>query len=231
MRALRPSTLFFSMVLAPLVAFGHDLWIEPEGDALVLRYGHRGGALLAIDRAKLKWLRCADGKGSVKDVLAQAAFAPKEVRVTASCTALSGYYHGGFYSLTPDGEKNVPKNEVPDVVKAWESREYAKWVDAKRAATLVQGDALELLPASDLSLARAGDKLTWRVLFEGKPIAGAIVSIGHKPIGETDSAGEVRVKLRGAGLQVLDASYRRKVQTTQADEEVFQASLAFPVAP
>jgi uncharacterized GH25 family protein len=217
-------------LLEPALATAHDFWLEREGESLVLRYGHRGGDLLAIDQAKLKSARCLD-KGATRDLLGGAAFAPKEVRLPGHCGAASASFDGGYYSLTPDGEVNLPKNQVPSAVKAWASRQFAKWVEARSpSAGAVIGDELEIVAVSDLSKAHEGDKITLRVLHQGKPAPNAIVAIDHKPLGETDSAGETRVKLRTSAVETIGATLRRKVATPEADVEVLEASLSFEVA-
>jgi uncharacterized GH25 family protein len=165
------------------------------------------------------------------DVLGAAVFSPAQVKVSARCDAISAFFHGGFISLTPDGEKNLPKSQVPDAIKAWESRQFAKWVDARSpAASAVIGDELEIVPVTDLSHVRRGDKATYRVLLAGKPVAGVIAAIDHKPLGETDSAGEVRLQVRSAAIMVVSATLRRKVSSPDADSLVLEASLASEVA-
>jgi hypothetical protein len=93
----------------------------------------------------------------------------------------------------------------------------------------VLGDELELV-AGDLSRAREGDKITVRVLSRGEPVRDAVVSVDHKPLGESDSRGEVRIRLRSPPLAVISATLRRKAATPEADEVVLEASLAFEVA-
>ncbi len=217
-------------LVAPSLATAHDFWLEPAGNGFLLRYGHRGGELLAIEAARVKTLRCVE-KGAARDVMASATFAPREVTVQARCDAISAFHYGGFYSLTPDGEVNLPRTKVQSVVKAWESKQFAKWVDARSpAAGTPLGDELEIVPASDLARARNGDKIGVRVLYQGKPVSGAIVAIDHRPIGETDSHGETRLRLRTAGVESLTASLRRPVSTPEADAIVLEASLTFAVA-
>lgn len=223
-----------ALALAALVslaapAHAHDLWIERAGDAFLVRRGHRGGELLPLDRSKLAALRCADGRGGQVDLLGRATFTATEVRVPGACAALSATYRGGFYSLTPDGERNLPKDQVPDAVKAWASREYAKWVEPGLAREVLIGDELELAPDGDLGAVQPGDKIAWRVLLAGAPVAGAVVSLDHRAIGVSDTAGVVRVRVREVGLQVVDATLRRKVATPQADELVLSASIAVEV--
>lgn len=118
----------------------------------MLRYGDRGGAALAVDRTKVKSIRCLRPGMQAADVMSSAAFAPTEVTVSCSCAVISSFHDGGYWSLTPDGEKNLPKDKVPDAVKPWESRQHAKRVDLRSpAAASALGDALEIVSVSDLS--------------------------------------------------------------------------------
>jgi len=217
-------------LLVPSAALAHDFWVERAGEGFAARYGHHGGEVLPIDGGKVKAIRCADKSGAAKDVLAAASFAPREAKVAARCDALSVFYHGGFYSLTPDGEVNLPRNKVENAVKSWESRQFAKWVDARSpAAAAPLGDELEIVPVTDLSTRRQGDKVTLKVLSRGKPVAGALIAIDHKPLGETDSSGEARIRLRAAGVESVSASVRRAEKTPEADAIVLEASLTFEV--
>ncbi len=231
MRPCPPTLIALALAAAPSLATAHDLWLEREGAGFTLRYGHRGGELLPIEQPKVKAVRCLEG-AAARDLLPGATFSAKEARFTGRCDAASAWFDGGFWSLTPDGEVNRPKNQVAQAVKAWASRQFAKWVDARStaAASAVLGDELELVAMSDLSRAREGTKVTLRVLSGGKPVAGAVVAIDHKPLGETDSAGEVRVKLRTSAVETISATLRRKVATPEADAVVLEASLTFEVA-
>jgi hypothetical protein len=228
---MRSLVIAVAASMAPALASAHDFWVERDADAFVVRYGHRGGEARAIDAAKVKAIRCLDRSGEVKDVLPSARPGAKEVRIPARCDALSAFHHGGFYSLTPDGEVNLPRNQAENAVKAWESRQFAKWIDVgSRAAAKPLGEDLEIVPASDFSGRKVGDKVTLKVLSQGKPVAGAVVAIDHKPLGETDSAGEARIRLRSAGVESVSASIRRPVKTAEADDLVLEASLTFEVA-
>lgn len=218
------------LLCAPGPAAAHDLWLERAGERLVLRYGHRGGELLDLGRARVKSLRCLD-RGVSRDLLPAAVFAPKEVAVAGRCEVATASFDGGIYSLTPDGEVNRPKNQVADAVKAWASRQFAKWVETgAKGAGAILGDELELVPVSNLAKAHEGDKVTVRLLYLGKPAPDAVVAIDHKPLGETDSAGEARIKLRTSGVETISATLRRKLATPEADAEVLEASLSFEVA-
>ncbi len=106
-------------LMVPAIARGHDFWAERTADGFTVRYGHRGGETLPIVAAKIKTIQCLDEAGALDDVLRSAYFAPQEVTVAARCDALAVFHDGGFYSLTPDGEVNLPKDKAENAVKSW----------------------------------------------------------------------------------------------------------------
>ena len=227
---MRIRLLALALALAPRIAEAHDLWLEPAGDGYVLRHGHRGGELLPIDPAGLKAIRCVEAGGAARDLRGAATFAPTEARVAGRCAAISAFSDGGFWSLTPDGEKNLPRTRVPDAVRSWASRQYAKWVDARApVAATPLGDELEIVPPPELVRARVGDKLALRVLHEGKPVKGAVLAVDHRPLGESDSAGVVRIRIKRGGVQSLATSLRRPLAAPEAESVVLEASLTFEV--
>ena len=212
-------------------ALAHDFWLERQTGTFLLRYGHHGGETLPLDAGKMRSLTCRKDKGASENLLPAAVISPRQLSLAASCVVLTAFLDGGFYSLTPDGEKNLPKNKVPDAVKAWRSKQFAKWIDIRSPlANQPQGDEFEIVPVSDLSRVKTGDKATFRVLLGGKPVSGAVLAVGHKPLGETDDQGDVRVKVRASDVESVAASYRRPVKSPEADSEVFEASLTFEVA-
>jgi hypothetical protein len=216
------------LLAAPAATRAHDLWIEPGPDVFVLRHGHRGGELLAIDAAKVKAIRCV-AVGAPRGT-PLTAFAGRGMTIRGRCAAVSAFLDAGYFSLTPDGEVNLPKDRARDTVKSWRSRQFAKLVDARApGAAAPLGDTLEIVAAGDLSRARRGEKATFRVLLEGKPVAGAVVAIDHRPLGETDHAGEIRVKVRASDVECVSATLRRPLRSAQADADVLEASLAFEV--
>lgn len=216
-------------LVAPRAACAHDLWVERAGDGFVLRYGHRGEDL-PIDAAKVRTILCWDGARPAKDVRSTARFSIEAVRFPGPCAAVSVLHDGGVWSLTPDGEVNLPRSEVANAVRSWTSRQYAKWVDARSAAArAVLADELEIVPVTDLARAREGDKVTLRVLAAGEPVQDAVVAVAHRAVGETDSKGEIRLRLR-PGVASVSTSIRRPAATPAADTEVLEASLTFEVA-
>ena len=226
------SFLLLALCLAPAAGFAHDLWLERTPAGLALRYGHRGGAALALDAGKVKTLRCLPPEGGAPvDLRGGATIAPTELAAVATCAVAAAFLDGGTWSLTPDGEKNLPRSQVPDAVKAWQSRQFAKWLDVRSPlARAPLGERFEIVPVTDLATARTGNRATFRVLLDGQPVNGATVAIAHKPLGETDSAGEARVTIRATDVESVSASFRRPLRSPDADTEVWEASLTFEVA-
>jgi nickel transport protein len=210
-------------------AAAHDTWIERDAEGLVLRSGHRGAEVVPVELAHLKGLRCVSG-GATRDVSQGATPSGGAVRVAARCDVLVGALDHGYYVLTPDGERNVPRTQAPDAVKAWRARQWAKWVDARSpAASVPLGDGLELVPVTDLARAHTGEKVTVRVLLDGKPVAGVVVAIGHAALAETGASGEARVKVRH-DVESISATLRRPLHGPEAESDVLEASLTFEVA-
>jgi nickel transport protein len=220
-----------SLLALPVGALAHDLWLEPRGEVLVLRYGHRGGEPLDLDAAKVKAISCRNGRAAATDVRAASKASPKELHTPSLCDVASALLDGGFWSLTPDGERNLPRNQVPDAVRSWRSKQWAKWIDVRSpSAGEPLGDELEILPVGDLSRVRQGDKATFRVLWQGKPVAGAVLAIDHRPLGETDAEGACRVKVRASDVESVSATLKRPLGTPEADTLTAEASLTFEVA-
>jgi nickel transport protein len=216
-------------VLGAPPARAHELWLERSGGGFALRAGHLGGETEAVDPATVRAVRCVRAGAPVRELAPRAAEGGT-VRVEGRCDAASAFVDHGFFVVTPDGEKHLRKREAPDAVRSWRSRQFAKWVDARApAAPPPLGDALEILPVTELARARVGDKVTLRVLLEGRPAPGAIVSVGHERLAETSSAGEARIRVRHAGLESVSATLRRPLGTPDADTEVLEASLSFEV--
>jgi uncharacterized GH25 family protein len=100
----------------------------------------------------------------------------------------------------------------------------------------VLGQRLELVPeANPYAFARGGE-LPVRLLYEGKPLAGALVVAmqkerpAAKASARSDAQGRVRLKLDGPGFWLVKAVHMIAApQDSGADWESFWASLTFEV--
>ena len=97
------------------------------------------------------------------------------------------------------------------------------------------GQKLEIVSLADPTALRAGDTLRVRLLFQGKPLAGAVVSAFRRDAGKlvrhrgvTGDKGEVTFRLDKAGTWLIRTVHmRRAVDDKAADWESFWSALTF----
>ncbi|TFV86894.1 DUF4198 domain-containing protein [Oxalobacteraceae bacterium OM1] len=97
------------------------------------------------------------------------------------------------------------------------------------------GQRLEIVPLSDPYAKRPGDTLAFQLLFDGRPLAGALVKAWHKRSGQTtlarvrtDQGGKAAVNLPYAGVWMLSVVHMIKaVDTKEADWDSFWGNLTF----
>lgn len=99
------------------------------------------------------------------------------------------------------------------------------------------GARLELVPLSDPYLHRVGDTMSFRVLFEGRPLAGALVRAIPRAAPETTTGarsgkdGTVSLQLKHSGLWLLNAVWLLPANETGFDWQSLWASLTFALPP
>ncbi len=213
-------------------AFAHDLWIEREGDRCVLYSGHRhsnhpGEERIPYPPEIVLRVRCFDADGNLLNTEPGGTYP-----VEFSCEGAIAYAmtSTGYWTKTPYGTKNLPKDEVTGVLKSWLSFESVKRIDRwgeNAAVPLTSG--LELIPLNNLVELEKGDKLRLRVTFEKKPVKGAVVSYDGHPRGESGEDGRINIRLRHDGFQVIQASYSLPLDSEKADRVVHTTNLNFEI--
>jgi hypothetical protein len=99
----------------------------------------------------------------------------------------------------------------------------------------VLGLTLELVPERSPFTLAAGDELVLRLVYEGRPLAGALVDARQRgepaaTSARTDAEGRVRLRLLGPGLWLIAAVHMTEAAPGQGAEwESFWASLSFVV--
>lgn len=222
------------LACAAAAAPAHELWIAHEADGYTLYNGHRhgghdhadptGAQTVAYGQDFVREARCYDADGTV---IAEGA-GGSPWRMQGRCAALTLAASSGYWSKTPYGTRNLPKDRVQQVVKSWRSLEWVKRLDAwspALARPLTPG--LEIVPLEDPFALREGDKLRLLVSFQGRPLAGAVVAYDGRPRGRSDAEGHINIRIRHGGLQSVQAGYSRELASPQADEEVHTAVLNF----
>lgn len=210
-------------------ASAHDLWIEREAGGYVLynghlHSGHAGAETLPYAEGFVREGRCYDAAGEV--IAERAGGSP--FRIDGHCAALTVTASSGYWSKTPFGTKNLPRDEVAQVVKSWRSLESVKRIDVWGpgfAGPLTQD--LEIVPLENPLTVAAGDKLHLRVTLAGRPVSGAVVAYDGDPRGASDAEGRINIRIRHGGFQLIEAGLSRALASPEADEEIHTAVLNF----
>jgi hypothetical protein len=118
------------------------------------------------------------------------------------------------------------------VVEAVRNHHYSKSVVSAGEAVLkpVEGMRLDIVPQKNPLDLKAGEALPVRVLFDGKPLAGAQIEADHEKVAVTDKDGTARVPL-GKGRQLLTVERREPLRNDpDADFVSVTTTLTFEVA-
>lgn len=225
--------LLLAAILLPAVATAHDLWLEADGDAIVLHQGHRhsahaGAETVAYDAARVVGARCLGRDGKLR-ALAVPAVSP--VRLAGGCAVLQADYVSGYWTKTAWETKNVPKTGIAGVLRSWHSAEAVKrvgrWVPA---AARPLGQGLEITPLRDPLTLVSGDRLSLLVTDNGKPVAGLPVSDGGDVGGVSGSDGRIAIRLARPGVQLITTTLATPLNDGKADRSLRSATLQFEIA-
>ncbi|WP_336487388.1 DUF4198 domain-containing protein [Methylobacterium nigriterrae] len=226
------------LALSPAGARAHDLWLTPAPGGVAVHLGHaHEPALPAAD--KLVHLSALTVSGSAA---LSARAEPGAGVLTAALPSggdalVSGAYDNGFWvRLRGGGERNADRRSAPDAERSQWSMKFAKAVLGPDAPwDRVLGQTLEIVPLE--APAAATGAIRVRVLFEGRPVAGAEIEAASGDTAEetratTDAEGIARVPLARAGQQILAVDRRVRPSRTPAlaDADSYSATLAFTTA-
>lgn len=219
------------LFVGPAAVSAHDLWVAPEAGGYRVLYGHHpqvsheGARELPYAADAVKSVICLDAAGARRPATVGSS---SPVRIEGDCAVLYVLTSSGYWTKTTAGTRNVRKTEAASPLAAWQSFEGVKHLDAwGPAAAGPVGAPLEIVPEQDPLGLRDGDKLGVRVLADGKPVAGAVVSYDGKTRGETGPDGRVNVRVRHGGLQLIQAAVRTPHPGPEADEVVHTTALTF----
>lgn len=234
------------------VAAAHDVWLSLTGDAssrrVIVNYGHPDDRPPTMPDKILDLVAIGpDGRTSLLSGIAPAqdrGFPVAQSRpfVDGGHLLLAARYDNGFWIKTTDGLYfNATRRLVPDAADSLWSVKFAKALSGSGAPwSAVIGHDLELVPLSDAAALHPGQTLRLRVLFHGKPLAGAEVERGDGatavpepdiPRFKTDAEGIASVPIVTAGPQLLVVDHRVSPSATpdQANVDLFNATLWFEV--
>ena len=250
---MRVLVLAAALVSSPVLA--HDFWIEPSAytpgaGELVrfkLRVGeHLGGETLPRNEGQIEWFTAirgdtetpvlgiegADPAGLLRpaaDGSLVVAYRSLRSPVTLDAAKFEAY-------LAMEGLPTVPPGR--EVFSRCAKSLLAVGGRSDPAVTMPVGLTLELIPEADPYTLVAGETLSVRLLYQGKPLAGALVMALDARDAKTpqqvrsDRAGRATFRLPRAGAWLIKAVHMIAApRETGADWESFWASLTFSVPP
>ncbi len=208
-------------------AGAHDLWLScPQakaGQKLVIEmgYGHKFPQSEPLDPKLVDELYVIGPQGKIS-TSPLAGMKYQSARPLAQGSYLVvGSSKPQWYSLSPDGWVNKPKNQVPEAIRCVRAVKYAKTLvnlgGKPGQVSKPVGQPLEIVPLADPAALKAGDELPVQVLLNGKPLAKAEVMAtfaGFSREGamafyaKTDDKGLVKVKLWHPGRWLVRTGHK-----------------------
>lgn len=222
---------------AASIAHAHGIWFAQRSSQLAMIYGLGADDLDMIKRQpKVKSVTAYDEQG--KEVATQlTANGPLLVVNTDKDPAIvAGVLDNGPWSKGADGEwYNKGKDEMPNATASEHTFKYSVYLrrPLHGAMPILRGQKLQIVPVGDRLPERMGQPLTVRVLYNGKPVAGAAVQPDlvndpdSKPL-KTGADGAVTIKVRNQGLNVIVAALDTPPsEPAKTDSDEHEATLSF----
>lgn len=224
-------------------AEAHGIWFAQRSTQLALIYGVGADDLDAVKRFPLVQ-NIAGYDADWKPV-------PTSLRVDGplvivdsedKTSVVAAVMFNGIWSKTPDGEWHKKgRDEVPNATISEKNFKYAVHVTGPLSQPIppLAGQTLQIVPVNVPLPAMMGQPLKLRVLFQGKPVAGArvLTDMVNDPDGKqakTAADGTVTINVRNQGLNVVQAVFDGPSdEPKKADKIEHLATLSFvlPHAP
>lgn len=210
------TAILTASVIVTSTAHAHGIWFAQRAKQLALIYGVGADDLDSVKRLPLI--------ESVSGYDAQWRPVPATLRVAgplllvdsdSAPVAVSAVLQNGTWSKTPDGEwVKKGRDEVPDAKISEKTVKYAVHIVGPLSAPLppLPTQTLQIVPVDATLPEMLGQPLKLRVLFQGKPVAGArvLTDFVNDPDGQpikSAADGSVTIKVRNQGLNVVTAIF------------------------
>ncbi|MDO4723651.1 MAG: DUF4198 domain-containing protein [Comamonadaceae bacterium] len=216
-------------------AHAHGTWLAHVHGESTVMYGHEPTDTDAYDPAKVIDARAFKNGNAIEvKVVAQGN---RYATLEADKPGVLGYtLRSGFWHKGQDGKwHNQPRSAAADptkVEKALLGVMYSVSYQNAREPVKPLGYALEIVPAVNPAKLEEGDKLSVQVLYEGKPLAGAKVSVDFFDHDAdevtTDAQGRAELKVAREGFNALAVEHSvAHTDKSQADTVSMMSSLTF----
>jgi len=209
------SFLFFALIIQPV--FAHDVWMEKRNGDFGVLYGH-GFKLDPYDPEKIKDAKGFDSKGKAVEVMIVKRKESALISPKGEAATISIFFDGGYGVKTTEGWKKLTKREAKgnfEIVESSRSQKYSKaMLSPSAVSSKPLGLRLEIVPQKNPFAIKVGETLPIKVLFEGKPLGGAIIKAGCtyerevKEYPATDKNGIANVVIEKGCNQIIKASYK-----------------------
>jgi nickel transport protein len=237
MKALAWSAAVAGGILTPALAVdAHGIWFAQRAKQIAVIYGVGADDLESVKRQpNMESLQAWDA--DLKPIGAQLRTAGSLVIVDTDAppTIVSAVLQNGTWSWLPSGEiVKKSKDEVPNATKTETTIKYAVSIQAPltKPMPLIPAQALQIVPVGKIP-EKLGELLTYRVIWRGKPAAGAgvINDMVNDPDAvevKTKADGTVTLPVRNQGLNVIRAVHVTPSDNpAKADRVEHTATLAF----
>lgn len=224
---MRPCTVLASLLLLAAVPVrAHDLLLDWSDAGLTVQVGHLAGAehgspshALPDSLLRDAWALTASGAVPLATDVRPPACPPDALGAVVRVD-------WGPRAATPDGKVPLAAARPGDILATSHARANVAALRGALPGPPACPD-LFLLPLVDPADLRPGDKVRVRLLRDGLPCAGATVLVDGSPRGATGDDGELNVKIRRPGRQLLQAVWRGADPAGAVDELILEASLTF----
>ena len=201
--------------LAAPAADAHAIWFAQRSKQLAFIYGVGADDLDSVKRLPLVE-KVAGYDAQYKAVPTKLRVAGPMVMVDSDspATVITGVMNNGIWAKMPDGEwVKKTKAEAPDATITTKNYKYAVYLNGPLSAPLptFPDQVVQIVPV-DAIPEKLGEPMKVRVLYKGKPIAGArvIADLVNDPDAEkivTGADGVATIRVRNQGLNVVNAIY------------------------
>jgi len=259
------NVLILALALAPMAAPAHEFWVEPSrfnlepggriGVRLCVGDGFEGWSL-ARDPRRIERFVAAGAMGDVPVVGLDGSDPAGVVRLAAPGGYIVTYSSNRAFTVVPAAEfdryvdeKGLEKS-LAERGRQGAKRGSVREAYSRHSKALVNvgnphagafdratGLRLELVAESSLSRVDADASRSFRLLHEGKPLVGALVTATRPGTADadlkvrTDSAGRARFRLHAPGMWRIAAAHLLVAPDNIAsDWESLWASLTFELA-
>jgi nickel transport protein len=228
--------------LSATAANAHAIWFAQRSKQLAFIYGVGADDLDSVKRLPL--VRSVAGyDAEYKPVPTRLREAGPMVMVDSDSpvTVVTGVMDNGIWAKMPDGEwVKKTKAEAPGAVITTHNLKYAVFLAGPLSAPLpaFPDQVVQIIPLGKIP-EKMGEPLTVKVLYKGKPIAGARVinDLVNDPDAQkqiTGADGTTTIKVRNQGLNVVNAIYDGESDDpAKAAKTEYEVTLTFvlPHAP